>query len=148
LTTKGVGQRVSVGEFLGNVGSSGDSTEPHLHFEVYDANGRLVDPFAGQCNTWNSDSWWASQPDYYVTRVNQAMTASGVPGESSCSASGQLQGAENFHAKSAFKLGDTAYFIAMVRDMQVGQHVSFTIRRPDGSVWYQYNSTAATQYYD
>ncbi|QOR66640.1 M23 family metallopeptidase [Cytobacillus suaedae] len=38
-----VGQTVSKGQQLGNMGSTGNSTGVHLHFEVY-KNGKLVDP--------------------------------------------------------------------------------------------------------
>lgn len=37
------GQRVSAGQAIGNIGSSGNVTGPHLHFEVY-VNGRRVNP--------------------------------------------------------------------------------------------------------
>jgi murein DD-endopeptidase MepM/ murein hydrolase activator NlpD len=37
------GQRVRRGEVIGRVGSTGRSTGPHLHYEVFKA-GRRVDP--------------------------------------------------------------------------------------------------------
>lgn len=40
-----VGQRVSQGEQIGLVGSTGYSTGPHLHFTVY-KNGKLIDPLS------------------------------------------------------------------------------------------------------
>lgn len=40
------GARVSAGDLLGRVGSSGRSELPHLHFQV-ERNGRPVDPFSG-----------------------------------------------------------------------------------------------------
>ncbi|HEY6985723.1 MAG TPA: M23 family metallopeptidase, partial [Rhodanobacteraceae bacterium] len=51
LTTKPVGARVATGEFLGLVGSSGPSNLPHLHFELHDAAGDIVDPLHGACNS-------------------------------------------------------------------------------------------------
>ena len=45
-----VGQSVAAGEPLGEVGSSGCSTAPHLHFEVRGPDGAILDPF--QPNLW------------------------------------------------------------------------------------------------
>ncbi|MEZ5397879.1 MAG: peptidoglycan DD-metalloendopeptidase family protein [Bryobacterales bacterium] len=42
-----VGDEVRCGEVLALVGSSGNSSMPHLHFEVNDLDGYVVDPFAG-----------------------------------------------------------------------------------------------------
>jgi murein DD-endopeptidase MepM/ murein hydrolase activator NlpD len=39
----GVGDRVEIGDPIGEVGRSGNATGTHLHFEVHD-NGRPVDP--------------------------------------------------------------------------------------------------------
>lgn len=38
------GQRVSAGTILGLTGTTGTSTGPHLHMEVHDAAGRIMDP--------------------------------------------------------------------------------------------------------
>ena len=42
------GERVSCGQPIALIGSSGYSTAPHLHLEVEDPFGRVTDPFAGE----------------------------------------------------------------------------------------------------
>lgn len=54
-----VGDEVACGQELGLVGSSGYSSAPHLHFEVHDATGATVDPYAGPYS--QPESWWAEQ---------------------------------------------------------------------------------------
>jgi murein DD-endopeptidase MepM/ murein hydrolase activator NlpD len=56
-----VGDWVEAGDVLGRVGSSGNSTTPHLHFEVQDASGESIDPYAGPES--HDESWWCDQGD-------------------------------------------------------------------------------------
>ena len=132
-TRKAIGERVAQGEYLGRVGSSGSSSGPHLHFEVYDANGTLVDPFAGQCNA--IASWWASQPAYRSPRVNRAIVASALRQPSACGPDGQNLANGSLFEKAAFRPGQSPFFVAAVRDVEAGSTQRLTVRRPDGSLW-------------
>ncbi|HNC94980.1 MAG TPA: M23 family metallopeptidase [Myxococcota bacterium] len=56
-----VGQAITCGDTLGLVGSSGNSSMPHLHFEVEDATGQVIDPYAGPMS--QEETWWVEQGD-------------------------------------------------------------------------------------
>jgi hypothetical protein len=49
-----VGDSVSQGDIIGAVGSSGNSTDAHLHFEVWYDSLNVVDPFLGACGNSNT----------------------------------------------------------------------------------------------
>lgn len=55
------GDQVRCGQRIGQVGSSGHSTGPHLHFEVR-VGGGSDDPFSGPCG--GPLSWWIDQGRY------------------------------------------------------------------------------------
>ena len=55
------GDQVQCGQRIGQVGSSGHSTGPHLHFEVR-VGGGSDDPFSGPCG--GPQSWWVDQGPY------------------------------------------------------------------------------------
>ncbi len=54
-----VGQKVSCGQLLGYVGSSGKSARPHLHFQLEDAANKAIDPYAGKNS--QPTSYWTKQ---------------------------------------------------------------------------------------
>ena len=39
----GVGQQIDIGQGIGNIGSTGRSTGPHLHYEIHH-NGQKINP--------------------------------------------------------------------------------------------------------
>lgn len=61
-TTVTAGQRVTCGQKLGEMGSSGNSTGPHIHFELRQVDGASMDPFFGSCG--NTRSFWTNQGIY------------------------------------------------------------------------------------
>jgi hypothetical protein len=57
-----VGQRVTCGQRLGKVASSGSSTGPHLHFEPRYSDNTSDDPFSGPCG--GNITFWVAQGAY------------------------------------------------------------------------------------
>jgi murein DD-endopeptidase MepM/ murein hydrolase activator NlpD len=53
------GQWVERGALLGRIGSSGNSSMPHLHFEVVSPEGEVVDPYVDPAT--GAESWWCDQ---------------------------------------------------------------------------------------
>lgn len=112
LTPKAVGDSVQEGEYLGKVGSSGSSTAPHLHFEVYFNGNQLTDPFNGSCS--QPGSLWKNQRPYYDPVLIKAHTSAGKPLYPPCP---QL---ENLREKTAFFAGDTVFLTGYYRDVRTG----------------------------
>ena len=56
------GDRVKAGDTLALVGSSGNSSDPHLHFEVWYDSSYVVDPFQGTCG--NPATLWLNPIEY------------------------------------------------------------------------------------
>lgn len=140
LTTKGIGDFVAEGEFIGVIGSSGSSTLPHLHFEVYDIDNNLIDPSIGSCNDFNTDTWWLNQKNYYNPQVNAAITHDAPPEFFDCPQT------EITHESNQFDLGDLVTFAVYFKDQEAGSSINLKITKPDNTILYNWDF-ALTDYY-
>ncbi|MDX1409702.1 MAG: M23 family metallopeptidase, partial [Saprospiraceae bacterium] len=149
VTSKLVGQTVAQGEYLGIVASSGSSTAPHLHVELRDSLGEVIDPFFGPCSG-DSDlpnittaSWWADQKPYVDSMVNALITHSGTPVFSTCDMSDSTAIPGIRKAKKYYEPGDSIVFGAYYRNVRDVHTASVTIYRPDNSIWMSWDDDDA-----
>ena len=127
VTTKPVGSSVVAGERLGNVGSSGHSSGPHLHFELRDGSSNVVDAFSGACGA--SPTLWKHQWNaQYDPRIVQVASLSAPPIFPACSTD------ETPNYSNTFSPGNTVYQTLFVRDQGTTDVAQIDLLRPNGSV--------------
>ena len=141
LTTKGVGEFVSQGEYLGVIASSGNSTGPHLHFEVYDIDNNLIDPYEGPCNGLNPNTWWASQKPYINPQINAVLTHTAPPDFGTCPAT------ETTNESDEFEPFDTVYLGSYFKDQQPGTSSFNQLIDPDNNVYFSWTRNFTVFYY-
>jgi murein DD-endopeptidase MepM/ murein hydrolase activator NlpD len=142
LTVKTIGQTVTQGEYLGSVGSSGASTSPHLHFEVWAGNtaATLRDPWAGACNSLNVASWWAVQKPYTEPAIVKAQVSNTAPVIPGCPTT------ETINEDTCFVGGGTARFYYFIRNETVGLTANLRIIQPGNTTFSSWIHNSTTNY--
>lgn len=142
-TTKSVGERVDAGEYLGLVGSSGPSNLPHLHFELHDGGGNIVDPLHGECNS-APDRWIVPQP-YESPRIDTLSTHSAEPTFVTCGVDNGQPVHEDPHFDDSFAAGETLWAFASYSDQRNGEVTHFSVIEPNGDILTSWDFDLASQ---
>ena len=141
LTSKNVGDSVSAREYLGIIGSSGSSTGPHLHLEVYDNLNQLIDPWLGPSNPTITTSWWADQKPYYDSKINKVASHSAFPIFPACPQT------EIVSFKNEFSRGDTVFLVAYYQDQLKNQNSEYSVATPENINLWQWNHSMNDDHY-
>lgn len=133
-----VGQPVVAGTTLGQVGSSGFSDVPHLHLEVRDQNGMVVDPWQGPCGA--GESRWASQLAYQNTF---SLFDAGLTGESMTLDLAKDPPVQvNTFSTSAARV---SMWVELF-NLRAGTPAEFRLYQPDGTLYWSYPFVHSTSY--
>jgi len=138
-----IGARIAAGDYLGLVGSSGSSSAPHLHFELRDSTGHVVDPRHGECNA--GAERWAVLQAYEDPHIDSLSTHAAEPEQIACGFADGARDTDRPNYKDLFAPGDVLWVFASYRDHRNGAVTNFRILRPDGSTFAQWDFDLANQ---
>ena len=128
-----VGESVDAGQAIAEVGSSGNSTDPHVHFELWYDSLFLVDPFAGSCG--NAYNYWIDSLPYDTSfHVWDSGLTDYVPPIDSLR--------ERPKPRSSFSHKDTVItFWNLQYGLKQGDSTRIEWISPNGILWYEYSYT-------
>jgi Peptidase family M23/Secretion system C-terminal sorting domain len=132
VLTKSIGSVVAAGEYLGKVGSSGNSSGPHLHFVLETASGEFIDPFIGKCNIF--PVVWDNQKSYIDPTLHLVLTHAAGKGP----IFPPCPDPEIPNIRRDFKPGDLVEFSSFFHDQLPGDIVYHKILKPDHSVFIEW----------
>ncbi|MDP2313650.1 MAG: M23 family metallopeptidase [Pseudomonadota bacterium] len=125
-------QYVTCGQKLGEMGSSGHSTGPHVHFEVREASGSASDPFDGPCSAppsyWVDAGAWGELPGLVCENVAPCTVVGRLRCGETIATANNAGGATSSHA--AYGCGEYTYSgpeIAYEFATELGEAVTLSV---------------------
>lgn len=138
------GDSVEVGDIIGQVGSSGNSTDAHLHFELWYDSTSVVDPFKGACG--NPTSLWIT-PEDYDTSVGTF--ESGIILQNNLGINDLRE--RNTTLNRPFTIAPSSdsslNFWSHLYGLRAGKELSLTWYTPDNTEWFNYTFTLDQDYW-
>jgi len=136
-----VGQEVAAGQIVGLVGSSGNSTDPHVHFEVHNGPD-LYEPSAGPCRP--GPSLWLDQLPHASFRPVELMDA-GVSILVPTGSMIKFRYPDVQHVQQA-GTGGYLYFWFRLASVHKGDKTEIVFRSPDGGVYHRVQANPSAYY--
>lgn len=130
--TVSVGQNVSAGQKIAQVGSSGNSSDAHLHFAVYQ-NGSVVETYQDR------SGWWES-PLPYAGNVSGALDY-GITAHIPTLSELVERPVDHDVFLQSDGAGQAAYSWVSLHGFQTGDQLDYYFYRPDGSQYAHWNWT-------
>lgn len=141
-----VGDMVSQGQAIAQIGSSGNSTDPHLHFELWYDSITVVDPFGnGGCG--NASSLWLDEVPY----DSSFMVLDGGVVDKNLSLNLLRERPVAKPAVFDQNGNEDLNIWGLLHGVRQNDSLELVWEKPDGSVWFVYNfkiqNTAWYYYY-
>lgn len=143
------GDNVVTGQYLGKMGSSGNSSAPHIHFEVRLSEGTsYIEPWYDSegCNDDITESRWIDQIPYSEPEVLRVATHNALPVFKTCA---EYEAGENedVNFSNHFLTSETMIITVAMRDFYNGDIIDVDVINSSGIILESMDWVATTNYY-